>query len=161
MEVVYTMSDFLPTIVGEENMPDIDKHEVDGNLKTAVYRFFVGGQSILVTGDTTKTNVDEMCARYGSYLKSDIITVPHHGHNENRYRARNGTVEFYTLVDPSIVMWPVTEAAHERKMKWNHVAGTAWEANYHLVYNLHVKEVIVSGKTTRTVTLPYYGPDDT
>jgi len=158
MEVLYTMSDFLPTIVGEEDMPDIDKNKVDGNIKTAVFRFFIEEQSVLVTGDTTKLNIDEMCARYGSYLKSDIMTVPHHGHNENRYRARNGTIEFYTLVDPSIVMWPDGEEKQKKKLEWNHVAGSDWEANYYLVNFLHVKEVIVAGKTTKTVTLPYHGP---
>ena len=155
MEVVYTMSDFLPTIIGEEDMPDIDKTSVDGNLKTAVFRFFIGEQSILVTGDASKLNVDEMCDRYGSYLKSDIMTVPHHGHNQNRYRARNGTKKFYKLVDPSIVMWPDGVAAQQNKMAWNQTAGSAWEANYYLVHFLHVKEVIVAGKTTTTVTIPY------
>jgi hypothetical protein len=155
MEVIYTMSDFLPTIVGEENIEDIDKTKVDGNLKNVVYRFFIGGQRVLVTGDASKVNVDEICARYGEYLKSDIMTVPHHGHNQNRYRARNGTKELYTLVDPSIVMWPDGVSAQKKKMAWDGVAGSAWEANYYLVNSLHVKEVIVAGKTTTTVTLPY------
>ena len=149
------MSDFLPTIIGEEDMPDVDKTSVDGNLKTAVFRFFIGEQSILVTGDASKLNVDEMCDRYGSYLKSDIMTVPHHGHNQNRYRARNGTKEFYKLVDPSIVMWPDGVSAQKKKMAWDGVPGSAWEANYYLVHSLHVKEVIVAGSTTTTVTLPY------
>ena len=155
MEIIYTMSDLLSTIVGEEDMPDVDKTSVDGNLKNAVYRFFIGEQKILVTGDASKINVDEMCDRYGEYLKSDIMTVPHHGHNQDRYRARNGTIELYTLVDPSIVMWPDGVNAQKNKMKWNGVAGTQYEANYFLVYKLHVKEVIVAGSTTRTVTLPY------
>ena len=149
------MSDFLPTIVGEENIEDIDKTKVDGNLKNVVYRFFIGGQRVLVTGDASKVNIDEICARYGEYLKSDIMTVPHHGHNQNRYRARNGTKELYTLVDPSIVMWPDGVSAQKKKMAWDGVAGSAWEANYYLVNSLHVKEVIVAGKTTTTVTLPY------
>jgi hypothetical protein len=155
MEVLYTMSDFLPTIVGEENIGDIDKTQVDGNLKNAVFRFFTGDQSIMVTGDASKVNVDEMCKRYGEYLKTDIMTVPHHGHNQNRYRARNGTIEFYKLVDPSIVMWPDGVSAQQKKMAWNQTAGSAWEANYYLVHFLHVKEVIVAGKTTTTVTIPY------
>ena len=155
MEVLYTMSDFLPTIVGEENIGDIDKTQVDGNLKNAVFRFFTGDQSIMVTGDASKVNVDEMCKRYGAYLKTDIMTVPHHGHNQNRYRARNGTIEFYKLVDPSIVMWPDGVSAQQSKMAWNQTAGSNWEANYYLVHFLHVKEVIVAGKTTTTVTIPY------
>lgn len=155
MEVLYTMSDLLPTNVGEENIGDIDKTSVDGNLKNAVYRFFTGDQTIMVTGDASKVNVDEMCKRYGEYLKTDIMTVPHHGHNQNRYRARNGTIEFYKLVDPSIVMWPDGVSAQQNKMAWNQTPGSAWEANYYLVHFLHVKEVIVAGKTTTTVTIPY------
>lgn len=158
MEIMYCMSDFLPNVIGEEaGVSDIDQNQVDGNLQTMVVRFITAGQKILVTGDTSKFNVDEMCDRYGEYLASEIMTVPHHGYNQNRYRARNGTMEFYKLIDPAIVMWPDGVQAQANKMKWDGNSGSNWEANYYLLHFLNVKECHVAGSTTKTFNLPYNG----
>ena len=154
IEILYCMSDFLPMTVGEERS-DADLTKVDGNLQNIVFRMYMEGQSILVTGDTSKYNVDEMCDIYGDYLKSDMITVPHHGHNKNSYRARNGTVELYQLVDPAIVFWPAGNDAQASRLNWNGLAGANFEANYYLLYNLHVKKCYVAGNTNTTVTLPH------
>lgn len=156
IEILYCMSDFIPQIIGEEKgINDIDLDNTDDNIETVVFRATLGGQTVLITGDTAKVCVDEMCDRYGDYLKSDLMTVPHHGWNQNRYRARNGTVAFYNHVDPAIVLWPAGVKAQQNHLAWNGKPGANHEANYHLVNNLHVKEVIVAGSTTRTLTLPY------
>ncbi len=156
MEILYCMSDFLPQIIGEEKgIYDINKDKVDGNIETMVVRCDIAGQKVMVTGDTTITNINEMCKRYGSYLKSKIMTVPHHGHNEDRYRARNSTKEFYDLVNPETVMWPAGKNAQASRLKWDGTAGSKYEINYYLLNKLNVKECIVSGSTTRTVILPY------
>lgn len=154
MEVLYCVSDFLPQTIGTETA-DADKTNADGNIQTVVFRMRIAGQTVLVTGDAAKVCVDEMSARYGHYLKSNMMTVPHHGWNENRYRARNGTVQFYTLVDPSVVFWPDGVKAQKKKLKWNGKAGGDWEANDYLRNRLHVRECLVAGSTTRTVVLPY------
>lgn len=158
MEILTCMSDFIPNVIGLE-LPDADLTKADGNIQSIVVRFITTAdksQSVMVTGDVSKVNVDEMCARFGAYLKSDIMTVPHHGWNENRYRARNGTIQFYTLVDPSVVLWPDGVAAQAKKLRWNGVPGSDWEANYYLLNSLSVKQCIVAGSTTVTLTLPYY-----
>ncbi len=156
IEILYCMSDFIPQIIGEEKgIPDIDKEATDNNIETVVFRARVGGQTLMVTGDTSKVCVDEICDRYGSYLKSDILQVTHHGHNRNSYRARNGTKEFYKLCDPSTVLWPCGAEVYPKYLLWNGQPGGNYEANYTLVNKLNVKEVIVAGSTTRTITLPY------
>ncbi len=155
LEILYCMSDFIPQIIGEEKgISDIDTSNIDGNIETMVSRAKLGGQTFLITGDTSKVCVDEMCDRYGTYLKSDIMQVPHHGHNSNRYRARNGTVEFYQLVQPGVALWSSDENGYANRTAWNGKAGENYEANYKLANEI-VKEMIVSGKTTRTLTLPY------
>ncbi len=155
IEILYCMSDFIPQIIGEEKgIGDIDQSNIDGNIETMVSRAKLAGQTFMITGDTSKVCVDEMCDRYGSYLKSDIMQVPHHGHNSNRYRARNGTVEFYRLVAPSVALWSSDEKGYADRTAWNGKAGANYEANYKLANEI-VKEMIVSGKTTRTLTLPY------
>lgn len=153
MEIFYSMSDFLPNIIGTE-VSDADKSSVDANIQSVVASFQMCGQSILVTGDTSKVCVDDMCKRYGEELKSDIMTVPHHGYNNDSYRARNGTKEFYKLVDPTTVMWPASIKGYEAKLTWNTETGKN-EANYYLLNLLHVKKVFVAGDSHKTVTLPY------
>ncbi len=156
VEVLYCMSDFIPQVLGEEKgISDIDKSNIDGNIETMVFRVNIAGQGLLITGDTSKVCVDEMCKRYGEYLRSDIMTVPHHGHNRNSYRARNGTVEFYQLVRPTVAVWPQAVSAHDARLLWNGNPGGNYQANYLLKNSLGVKEHIVSGATTRTLTLPY------
>lgn len=132
MEILTCMSDFLPNIIGLE-MSDADKTKSDANIQSLVVRFFIGGQSVMVTGDVSKINVDQMCDRFGNYLASDMLTVPHHGWNQNRYRARNGTIEFYKFVNPAVVLWPDSVSAQANKMKWNGTPGSDWEANYYLI----------------------------
>ncbi len=156
MEVLYCMSDFLPQIIGEEKgISDINKDKVDGNIENMVTRFKLSGQRILVTGDTTKVNIDEMCARYGEYLASELMTVPHHGHNRNSYRARNSTKEFYTLVNPTTVFWPSAASKYDERLAWNGKAGGDYEENYYLINSLNVKECVVAGAVTKTFVLPY------
>ncbi len=156
LEVLYCMSDFLPQIIGEEKgIYDINKDKVDGNIETMVVRAKIGGQTLLLNGDTTVTNINEMCKRYGDELKSDIMTVPHHGHNRNSYRARNSTKEFYTLIDPETVLWPCGASEAPKRLNWNGKPGGDYENNYYLINQLNVKEYIVAGSTTKTLPLPY------
>ncbi len=157
IEILYCMSDFIPQIIGEEKgISDIDKDSLDNNIETVVFRANIAGQKVMITGDTSKVCVDEICDRYGSYLKSDILQVPHHGHNSNRYRARNGTAEFYRFVNPATVLWPSSQDGFNSRTAWNGTAGSNFEANYTLVYLLNVKKTIVAGQTTTTLSLPYY-----
>jgi hypothetical protein len=83
-----------------------------------------------------------------------MLTVPHHGWNQNRYRARNGTVQFYSLVDPAVVFWPDGVKAQAEKLKWNGEPGSDWEANFFLINRLQVKKCIIAGSNTRTLMLP-------
>ncbi len=159
MEILYCMSDFMPQVIGLERT-DADLTKADGNIQSIVVRFKTTtgtSQTIMVTGDAARPNIDEMSKRFGSYLKSDIMTVPHHGWDQNRYRARGGTIEFYTFVNPSIVLWPDGKAAQAKKMLWNGTKGADWENNYYLIHSLNVKKTIVSGGKTVTFTLPYNG----
>jgi len=159
MEILNCMSDFVPQIIGLERS-DADLTNADGNIQSIVVRFRATAtisQTIMVTGDATKISIDEMCQRFGSYLKSDIMTVPHHGWDQNRYRAHGGTIEFYSYVNPSIVLWPDGKAAQAKKILWDGTTGGDWENNYYLINSLNVKKCIVSGGNTVTLTLPYYG----
>lgn len=106
MEVLATMSDFIPQVIGFE-AADAEKDKGDGNTMTVVLRLKTldEGNTCMLTGDATNIVLDDMVDRYSKeYLTSDIVTTPHHAHNRNSYRARNATIKFYSAVQPKILV---------------------------------------------------------
>lgn len=70
-------------------------------------------------GDTTTVACNEMCYRYGEYMKCDFVQMSHHGltliPGGTNCRRHCATVEIYQLIDPSVALWPSsTEKAKER-----------------------------------------------
>lgn len=91
LEVLYTASDLA---VGSLN---------DYNDACMVMRLSVNGKTVLMTGDAATATWNLLVKKYGSYLKSDYLQVPHHG-------ARGGgTVEAYRLIAPDELFWPAGE----------------------------------------------------
>lgn len=91
LEVLYTASDLA---VGSLN---------DYNDASMVMRLSVNGKTVLMTGDAATATWNLLAKKYGSYLKSDYLQVPHHG-------ARGGgTVEAYRLIAPDELFWPAGE----------------------------------------------------
>ena len=91
LEVLYTASDLA---VGSLN---------DYNDASMVMRLSVNGKTILMTGDAAPATWNLLAKKYGNYLKSDYLQVPHHG-------ARGGgTVEAYRLIAPDELFWPAGE----------------------------------------------------
>ena len=105
MEVLATMSDFIPQVIGYE-ASDADRSKGDGNTMTVVTRLkTTEGNTCMLTGDATNIVLDCMVDRYGAeYLDSDIVTTPHHAHNRDSYRARNATIKFYDAAKPEILV---------------------------------------------------------
>ena len=46
---------------------------------------------------------------YGSYLKSDIVQMSHHGGD-------GATPEFYTLISPHTALWPAEETKYRQNL---------------------------------------------
>lgn len=91
LEVLYTASDLA---IGSLN---------DYNDASMVMRLSVNGKSVLMTGDAATATWNLLAKKYGNYLKSDYLQVPHHG-------ARGGgTVEAYRLIAPDELFWPAGE----------------------------------------------------
>lgn len=105
MEVLATMSDFIPQVIGYE-ASDADLSKGDGNTMTIVVRLITPEKNTcMLTGDATNIVLDNMVDRYSAeYLDSDIVTTPHHAHNRDSYRARNATIKFYDAVKPEILV---------------------------------------------------------
>ena len=91
IEILYTASD-LPVIDGGRGNTVNDT--------SLVFRVHAAGQTVLFLGDVQKAGDDVMIARYGKALKSDVCQIAHHGCGAS-------TSEFYSYVDPSVLLWPV------------------------------------------------------
>ncbi|MBR7184250.1 MAG: MBL fold metallo-hydrolase, partial [Clostridia bacterium] len=126
IEILYTYDDFLPG-----NMP---AH----NTTSLVCRISMGGQTVMVLGDSNTPSNDILCKMYGNYLKSDIVQVTHHG-------SVGGTVQVYNLIDADTALWPSGERSYENRC--------LREENAFLVKN--VRDVYVAADDVYTLILPY------
>lgn len=112
----------------------------DFNDSTTVFRIEIEGQKLLFLGDVYFNGSGVLAAAYGDYLKSDFMQVSHHGYD-------GGTVELYRLIDPRILLWPVSEGGY------NVVKNRT--VNAYLLKQMNVEEVYVAGAGTVTLELPY------
>ena len=87
IEFLWTVDDYGTTIIEEYNDA------------SAISRVTVNDQTILFLGDHTEDPSQITMSMYGDALKSDMVTVAHHGMSGAEF-------EFYELVQPSIVFWP-------------------------------------------------------
>lgn len=91
IEILLTGEDVYPTI------PSVY------NDTTAVWRMkFDNGESFMVLGDCTHHLSKQLAATYGTYLKSDILQLAHHG-------LIGGDKKLYQLIDPAVCFWATFE----------------------------------------------------
>ena len=147
MEVLATMSDFIPLVIGQEAV-DADLNNGDGNTMSIVVRLITNaGKTVMLTGDATNIVLDDMCDRYGeAYLKTDVLTMPHHALNQDRYRARNATENFYDHTKPTIAILP-----HASRIRLAAQGDSPNEVNVYLQETYH--PTIYDSATVQTIDL--------
>ena len=104
------------------------------------------------TGDTFIYGSRFMSAMYGSYLRSDMVQIAHHGNN-------GAESHFYSNIKPTVVWWPHLYSAY---ISYTSGWSNAWQykVDYHLIHQLGtVKYVYVSDVKNTTLTLTANGPD--
>ena len=109
------------------------------NECSVLYKMTVGGQTALWTGDIAFNATDLVLEEFDGALQCDILQMAHHG--------INGTVPFYSRVDPTYVVWPVWDGGF---VSMRNSAQNKW-----LIDSPKVKHVIVTGNGTWTIRLPY------
>ncbi len=114
------------------------------NATSVVLRMELGGQVILWATDAS-FSIAKLPERYGSYLKADILQVPHHGFQSG---TAEGEIAGYDLIKPQVCFLPVSDY-NAYTAFCIHKKGTG-----HLMYNCDVAEMI-TGSEQRTITLPY------
>ncbi len=160
IEILHTVEDFYP-------LSTRDLTENQTNNTSVAFHIRMAGQTILILGDMGETGSDEMVEMWGSYLKSDIMQMAHHG-------LPGGTVELYNTVDPTVVVMPTMGFCHTKYFnefryfqKDTTRAGQAFwwlydnKAEQYPFGSGNVKEVIISGFGVRTLQLPYTPAEDT
>ncbi len=125
-----------------------------GNSLSVQFRIHTSGHSFLFPADSAPDTTDLMCDIYGDALASDFVQVVHHG-------SIGGSNEFYALVDPTVVLWPLGEWYYYPDPA-NPDKKTRSTETYHtfLFESENVREIILAGHTDRTLPLPYTYPTD-
>lgn len=119
----------------------------DNNAASLVFRMKLAGQIILWTGDAS-FSASRLYEKYGTYLKSDILQIPHHGFGSGKDEAQ---IKCYDLIKPDVCMMPVSDYNAYISI-CTHVKGTR-----NMMANPCVCEMI-TGEKQRTITLPYIPP---
>ena len=116
----------------------------DLNPTSLMIRMELGGQVILWSADASYSH-GFIPERYGSYLKADILQIPHHGFGMGDAKKE---IEGYELIKPETCFLPVSEynafnafCIHKPSAK-------------HIMMHMNIGELI-TGDETRTIPLPY------
>ena len=107
--------------------------------------------SFLSTGDMYRWGGRWLAAMFGSYLKTDMVSVSHHG-------GPGATAEFYDVVAPRVVWWSMNKS----NVHGGYSTGSSWYAkvDQHLLYNVDsVEYVFVADDYHITLVLKADGPD--
>lgn len=115
----------------------------DFNQISLVIRMEIEGQIILWGGDAYFGKA-RLARRYGTYLKSDIFQVPHHGFQGGEERA-------YDFISPSVCLI----CGYDRVWLGNEFHFYELSYNQHLIYNMDIQEYLAGGSGDITLKLPY------
>lgn len=108
------------------------------NDSSTVLLMTAAGCRTLFLGDSNVEESTIMVARYGSYMKSDIIQVAHHGYN-------GSNVGIYFCADAKVALYPTCQSRYQDCL--------SSEAN-RTVHRIS-KEIYLSGNGTVALNLPY------
>jgi len=136
VEILYTHEDFVTktrTIGSVTN---------NWNNSSMIFSVEIAGEKLMFLGDSQEIPNNITAAVYGSYLKSDICQVAHHG-------GIGGTNSIYNVIDPEIALFTTSDLlvpVYISKFKYN----------YHLINELNVKEYRNAADRIVTLSLPYH-----
>ncbi|MBQ8213730.1 MAG: MBL fold metallo-hydrolase [Clostridia bacterium] len=117
------------------------------NAISVVIRMELAGQVILWTTDAS-FSIARIPEKVGSYLKSDILQIPHHGFQMGLAPAE---IEGYRLIAPRVCFLPVSDI-NAYSAFCTHREGTAF-----LMTDEGVEEIL-TGEVRHTIDLPYTPP---
>ena len=128
VEIMYTVEDFIPKTVD------------DLNNTSMVVRVKVSGKTTMLLGDALSKAADWLTSTYGSYLKSDMVQLAHHG-------TTPGTESLYSNINAPILFWP--SATANVKDKYN----KADHASLRKAVSV-AKDIYLASDGSKTLTIP-------
>lgn len=78
------------------------------NDTSLIFKIGMNGKTCMAFGDATGPVNMQVLNTFGSYIKADVMQLPHHG-------TAGGSLELYKKVDPSICLWPCSETTYNYK----------------------------------------------
>ena len=87
VEILYTVEDYLPG-----NLDYV-------NTSSMVVRINIGGQKMMMLADSTPRSASIIKSMWGSYVKSDVVQLAHHG-------IWGASEALYADIQADIVLWP-------------------------------------------------------
>ena len=130
MEILLTADDLYP-----EKAP----HDNNVSFVTRLTFPTKGGVTVLMPADMMGRGCNRLVDQYGSYLKSDILQVPHHGCNGT-------TQEIILAVDPEQVIYTTSQRFFQ---EWTTHSTRGW--NNYLMYSRNVKHAFVADGGYQTI----------
>ena len=113
------------------------------NAGNTMYKITLGGEVILIPGDTSNYDQDTLVEIYSDALKCDILQAVHHGF-------RGGTVTANNLYAPKVVLFcTYNEGEYGIEEYIN------YDYNQALLQNPNFKEMFVAGTSVTYIPLPY------
>lgn len=142
---VYSIGDAVCEILA--TIDDTIHLSKDVNMTSLVFRMELADQVILWTADAG-CSYARLPEKYGTYLRADILQVPHHG-----FQSGGGDAEIraYDLIQPRVCFMPVPESEAYGAFC------TYRKSTRYLMTSLGIDELI-TGPIQRTITLPYTPP---
>ena len=128
VEILHTVEDFMPKAV------------TDLNWSTMVVRVTVEGKSTLLLGDAYDDVAPFLTKTYGSYLKSDMVQLAHHG-------TYPGTEALYSNINAQILFWPSDEANAKKRY------GSSGHESLTKAISV-AKDIYLASEGTVTLTIP-------
>ena len=123
----------------EKMIDDILPSKLDYvNSSSMVVRFKVGSQTILALADTTHSVSTALQNTYGSYLKSDMVQLAHHG-------TYPGHASLYTKINAQVLFWPSNTSNAKKQYSDSAVKEALNKA----------KDIYLAKGTDITIPLPY------
>lgn len=135
IEVLFTIEDTYPQIIRNTN---------DASIITRVK---MGGQTVMMLGDTENQASAIIMSSFGNYLKSDIVQIAHHGF---------GTAPFslFEIIDSKVALWPAYQEVYDRLLSPSNTGSYFVLAKQIVKSNMFV-DTFLADYTIKTLVLPY------
>lgn len=128
VEILHTVEDFIPSKIS------------DVNYTTMIVRITVSGQTTMLLGDACDDVPKFLTSAFGTYLKSDMVQLAHHG-------TYPGTETLYSNINAPILFWP--SCASNVKARYNSNGHESLRKAISIA-----KDVYLAGDGTTTVSIP-------